>query len=140
MKYFNLILSLAGVSMAICGNQTLNNETKTSDCTTIFGDLEIGSDITDYVRLEKLVAITGDLIGKDLNSVTLVSLPSLKSVGGKVDLSGAFYEVSLPSLDKVGGDFSIVTSEVMECSNFEKVAESGIGGRFSCQAVAPLIH
>ncbi|KAK1141708.1 cell wall protein Ecm33 [Aspergillus melleus] len=139
MKYINLILSLAGVSMAICGNQTLTNETKTTDCTTIFGDLKIGSNVTDYVRLEKLVSITGDLIGKDLNSVTLVSLPSLKSVGGKVDLSGAFYEVSLPTLDKVGGDFSIVTSEVLDCNNF-KVAESGIGGQFSCQAVAPLIH
>ncbi|KAH8423412.1 uncharacterized protein LDX57_001173 [Aspergillus melleus] len=139
MKYISLILSLTGISMAkVCGNITVSNQLDidiqaATNCTVIDGDLEILSDFPDHFNLNVIV-VTGNVIGRNLNSLTLVSIPALAAIGGNMELTGSFFTPSFPSLWNVDGDFKVLSTNEIYCSNFDALVErGGVHGTFECR-------
>ncbi|KAK1147348.1 cell wall protein Ecm33 [Aspergillus melleus] len=139
MKYISLVLSLAGISMAkVCGNITVSSQLDidnqdATDCTVIDGDLVVLSDFPGHFNLNVIV-VTGNVIARNLNSVTLVSIPAMAAVGGNLELTGSFFTPSFPSLWDVHGDFKVLSVNEIYCSNFDYLVERrGVRGTFECR-------
>ncbi|KAI9039359.1 uncharacterized protein KD926_009502 [Aspergillus affinis] len=151
MKYISLILSLTGLSMAklpkVFGNITVSSQLDidtqgATDCTVINGDLEITSDFPGYLDLN-VIAVTGNVIGRNLNSVSAFSIPAMTAVGGNLELMGSFYTYflpyfqimlspSFPSLQSVNGDFKVLSTNPIWCPNFDDLV-AGVRGTFECR-------
>jgi hypothetical protein len=63
---------------------------------------------------------------------------SLKSVGGAIDMSGAFKKATLPKLEDVRGGFNLQSTEEISCDEFDKYKDDGVikGNDITCKSSA----
>ncbi|KAI5784625.1 hypothetical protein EDC01DRAFT_202516 [Geopyxis carbonaria] len=68
----------------------------------------------------------------------VTSFGALKSVGGAIDMSGAFKKVSLPKLDDVRGGFNLQSTEKLDCTQFDNYKSDGVikGSLMTCKGEA----
>lgn len=106
-KYILPLLAAAGAAFAQCdGPITIQNQgdaTALSSCTTVEGDVTIGSPTSGTLALDGVQQITGDLTCVNATQLTSLSGDSLVTIGGKFHLEELqiLSTLEFPSLEEV---------------------------------------
>ena len=89
------------------------------------------------LEFSSLVEIGGALdITNNSALSSITGFPKLKTVGGAIDISGAFNNISFPSLKSVKGGANFYSSVYMDCSALKALHKKGViqGDDYSCTA------
>ncbi|RKP30392.1 3-prime end of extracellular mutant protein [Metschnikowia bicuspidata] len=129
---------------SINGSLTIDSNSfrkfKFQELTRIGDSLWIGKNDNLYeFDLEKLSYIGGALNIIDNHSFRDFSFfPKLATVGGSVNIVGAFDKGTLPSLEKVAGGFNMTSTGELSCASFVNLNNKGgvKGNEFYCQGAS----